>query len=366
MVKDLLSHMATSYTYNSKKDLDSDIRVLGEDDPNIITYSKSRKIILSKVGSGNGIYSGFYSRDSLMVPYSTIKLLKEARQDGAREIMYVGGERPDQFPYVRSTLDLWGFDSYVDYVYTVCELGFLEGLIAVIDIGFLTPLEMKKMFEISALIKVMQDYEDNNLYVALYGGNRKKKHELRARSLHWAGKLGFPTLTGILVGMGETMSHRKAALEYIASIHREYGTIQEVLLQNLVITPGTPFKGCSPPNKDVMLKTFEVARNILPDDVTINVPFEHNPNIEDFIRAGLRDLGRIFDSPSVEQNEQVNNRLKALSETFGFVIQQRFPLNRDYIKEGRYSKKLGQVFDSYKYKIKKEGQEKAKVTRGKA
>ena len=81
-----------------------------------------------------------------MVPYSTIKLCKHARLEGAREVMYISGERPDKFPHVRALLDLWGFESYVDYVYTVSELGFLEGFIPVVELGFLSPVELKRLY----------------------------------------------------------------------------------------------------------------------------------------------------------------------------------------------------------------------------
>ena len=47
------------------------------------------------------------------------------------------------------------------------------------------------------------------------------------------------------------------------------------------------------------------------------------------------------------------------------MYQQRFPLKKEFIKDQRYSSKLGQVFDSYRYKIKKEKQEKEKIKKEK-
>jgi len=52
--------------------------------------------------------------------------------------------------------------------------------------------------------------------------------------------------------------------------------------------------------------------------------------------------------------------IEQLAEKYGLELQQRFPLRRDFIQQGKYSKKLGQVFDGYRYKIKKETQEKLK------
>ena len=57
--------------------------------------------------------------------------------------------------------------------------------------------------------------------------------------------------------------------------------------------------------------------------------------------------------------------LRQISEEFGLDLQQRFPLRKSFIREGKYSKKLGQVFDSYRYKIKKEKQEKEKIKKEK-
>ena len=52
--------------------------------------------------------------------------------------------------------------------------------------------------------------------------------------------------------------------------------------------------------------------------------------------------------------------IESILDKKGFKFQQRLPIMYDYIKNGCYSKKLGQVFDSYKYKIKKYEQEKIK------
>ena len=45
------------------------------------------------------------------------------------------------------------------------------------------------------------------------------------------------------------------------------------------------------------------------------------------------------------------------------VGQERFPLRRDFILAEKYSKKLGQVFEAYRYKLKKNIQEKVKETK---
>jgi 2-iminoacetate synthase ThiH len=108
-----------------------------------------------------------------------------------------------------------------------------------------------------------------------------------------------------------------------------------------------------------MLDMFELAKSILPSDISLTIPVELNPNLEDFIHAGLRDLGRIYEGKQPHYKvasleiADLETRLAAI----GFHLQQRFPLKKSFIKNGLYSKKLGQAFDSYRYKIKKDGQE---------
>ena len=104
-----------------------------------------------------------------------------------------------------------------------------------------------------------------------------------------------------------------------------------------------------------MLQTVEMALNILPSDVSVTVPIECNPDMEPFIKAGIRDLGR-FPGGFYKSNKPVElEKIEEMAAKMGFKLQQRFPLKKAFIKEGLYSKKLGQVFDSYRYKIKKEG-----------
>ncbi|MGE4170345.1 MAG: 7,8-didemethyl-8-hydroxy-5-deazariboflavin synthase subunit CofG [Candidatus Margulisiibacteriota bacterium] len=355
--------MIVGYSLGNRNDQETDIKVVGEDDPNVVTYSRALSVSLSRMCRNNCPYCGFHKRDNLTVPYSTIKLAKHARANGAREVLYIAGERPDKFSHIRAQLELWGFSSYLDYIYTVCELGFLEGLIPVIDIGFLTPKELKRMTEITAVAKIMLDSVDANQFPKVYSESPGKARDIRLRSLEWAGKLKLPVSTGIMVGIGDNKEHRKDTLNAIASLHKSYGHVHEVVIQNFLPEPGTAFKDRKPPSKEDMLKVVDMALSILPSDVSVTVPLELNPDIEDFLRAGIRDLGRIYEKPQIMFPNHPSPSIDSVFEVtqkLGLDLQQRFPLKKNFIKEGLYSKKLGQVFDAYRYKIKKDGVDKGK------
>ena len=82
--------MAVGYSLGNK-DLDDEIEVLGELDPDVITYSKSLNTILTRECRNDCGYCGFQRPDDLVVPYSTIKEAKEARLNGARSVLYMAG-----------------------------------------------------------------------------------------------------------------------------------------------------------------------------------------------------------------------------------------------------------------------------------
>jgi len=359
--------MVIGYSLGNRNDLEEDIQVIGEDDPNVITFSGTLPIVLSRTCRNQCPYCGFAKKDNLTVPYSTIRMAKAARTEGVREALYVVGDRPDQSAHIRSLLDLWGFSTYLDYVYTVCELGFLEGLIPVLEAGFLSPLEMKRLSEVCAAFKIMLDSVDAGDQATVYAKSPGKKIDTRLKLLDWAGKLKIPTITGVMVGTGESKSHRGKMFEAIGAIHKEHGTIHEVLIQNFVPSPRTAWKNKNAPDKSKMLEAVEQALSILPSDISVTVPLELNPNIEDFIRAGVRDLGRLYTRPNPSYPEPQTpihmDTVYEVAEKLGFKLQQRFALKKNFIKNGFYSKKLGQVFDSYRYKIKKEGVEKVKEVR---
>ena len=107
---------------DAKKDfVELDVKVLGENEKNIVTYSLALTLPVTRFCKNACVYCNFSKNESLVIPYSTIKHSKLARNKGAREIYLVGGERPDTSQIIRTDLDLWGFNSYVDYLYNLAE-----------------------------------------------------------------------------------------------------------------------------------------------------------------------------------------------------------------------------------------------------
>jgi 7,8-didemethyl-8-hydroxy-5-deazariboflavin synthase len=318
---------------------------------NVITYSKSSIISLTKLCRNKCGYCDYRNENSsLTVPYQTIKICKKARQSDCREALFTSGERPDRYSFVRSTLDVWGFSSYIDYVNTVCELAFLEGLLPSIDIGYLTLDELKKIRRITALLRMMLESSDKALLNKIpHQQALGKDPDLRIEVIRNAGQLRVPVTTGIMLGIGESKAARKEALEIIRDLHQEFGHIQNVVIQEFVPGENSLMKDQKPPKMKDLLDTVSLARSILPPAVAITVHPKGKENLLDLIKAGATDLGSLSEA----YWEMISLIRKELLQN-GYELHKRLPIFEQFILDRWYSRKLGQVMDRYRVMLKQD------------
>lgn len=319
-----------------------------------ITYSPSVSLVLTRTCRNKCSYCGFSFNDfQLAVPYHTIKAAKDAVHKGCREIYLVAGERPDKFQPVRNTLDLWGFHTYAQYVYTICELAFLEGLLPKLSVGYLTFDEMAFLREVAVCLEIMIDAPSAALMPKLHAHSPYKTTNWRFRMLAEAGRLKFPVSTGLLIGLGEKVSDRVKALEHIAELAETYGHIQEV-----AIRPAFQF-----PKMETRLKaqelsdTLKKARKILPPQVHVQVSPQTTPAYLNCLRSGVDDLGSVFVNNQhylTGAKQKKINDIKKECLNKGFKLRPRLPLFSEMISAGLYSGKMGQILDRYRDNLKKE------------
>ncbi|MBG91380.1 MAG: hypothetical protein CL521_06160 [Actinobacteria bacterium] len=356
--------MAMGYALGNHDNLEGEINVVEEDQSDLILYSAYTNVYLTHMKSQPKSYLHVPAAQHMAVPYTTIKYAKDGRLKGAREGLYTSIARPDHRAEVRSALELWGFNNFVEYIYTVAELGFLEGLIPVLDVGILTPAELQKLQEVCALIVISHDSISD--YIDTISDSVmpfEKRQQFRYKMLEWAGKLSLPTIGKIAVSEHKAMAEYTDYFKALKERHSQYQNIHELILDVVVAHPRLP-QSLKPISKKKLLRIFEQAKNILPDDINVVIPSIDNEYILDLVDAGLRDLGRV-DVDLIASSDADNPILevaKAL-EKKGYTLQQRFPLKKDFIKNEAYSKKLGQVFDSYRYKIKKDIVDKQRETK---
>ncbi len=102
-----------------------------------------------------------------------------------------------------------------------------------------------------------------------------------------------PSPPGLLIGIGESSEDRVDTLLAIRELHRRYGHIQEVIVQNFRVKPEIPMRHWPEPSRGDMLRTVAVARLLMPE-VNIQAPPNLSaPYYDDLLDAGINDWGGV-------------------------------------------------------------------------
>jgi len=120
-----------------------------------------------------------------------------------------------------------------------------------------------------------------------------KNPKARLRVLKDAGELGIPMTTGVLIGIGETPFEIIDSIYAIKEIHKKYGHIQEIILQNFQPKWDTQMKNIPSPEEKYFKTLVALARIILPQ-MNIQIPPNLSPDsYASFLSVGINDWGGI-------------------------------------------------------------------------
>lgn len=162
-----------------------------------------------------------------------------------------------------------------------------------------------------------------------------KDPTLRLHQLEQAGILNIPFTTGLLLGIGETETDRMDTLQAIAQIHRCYGHIQEVILQpHRSAPPAQPlsWQQTDAEQDRILVQTVHLARQILPPEITLQIPPNLTNVMLDCLAAGARDLGGIgpHDHVNPDYPHPDPADLKTLLASHGYALHPRLPIYPAY------------------------------------
>ena len=265
-----------------------------------ITYSPKVFIPLTRLCRDRCGYCTFASAPrELHSPYlSTDEVLAIASagaEAGCHEALFTLGEAPElRYAAAREWLSERGYASTVEYLAEMCLLVLNEtGLLPHVNAGALDEGELAMLRTVSASQGAMLETLRGDL--AAHRGAPDKNPARRLATLEAAGRTRIPFTTGILVGIGESEADRGEALEAIAAVHRRFGHVQEVIVQNFLPKPGTAMRDAEPCPREDHLRAIALARLILPEDVHVQAP----PNLSDpdqlvdLLAAGIDDWGGV-------------------------------------------------------------------------
>jgi FO synthase len=274
-----------------------------------------------------------------MTPDEVEAWLSRAHDQGCGEALFCLGDKPDAaFSSYRRTLATFGHGSTVDYLYASAVVALEHGLLPHTNAGLLSLDEMARLREVNVSLGLMLENVSPRLCAPGMPHHRApdKRPEKRLAMIEGAGKLRIPFTTGILVGIGETRRERIESLLAIRRLHREYGHVQEVIVQNFRAVEGVAMASAPEPGEDEVIEAVALARLILDADVSLQAPPNLSPaSIAALLRSGLNDFGGI--SPVTP--DYINPRhpwphldaLEAGCANEGFVLRPRMPIYDRYV-----------------------------------
>ena len=270
---------------------------------NVVTYSKKVFIPLTHLCRDVCHYCTFaQTPKKLDHPFMEIPQVLDVAKQGAnlgcKEALFTLGEKPElRYRVAREWLAENGYQSTLDYLAHAARAVYEEtGLLPHLNPGNMTPSEIQTLRPVSPSMGIMLESASERLTKKgmPHYGSPDKIPAVRLQTLRDAGAARVPFTTGILIGIGETRRERIESLLAIRDIHREFGHVQEIIVQNFRAKPGTKMRLAPEPDLDDLLWTIAVTRILFGASMSIQAPPNLSPGVlPQIVDAGINDWGGV-------------------------------------------------------------------------
>ncbi|RKN43356.1 bifunctional FO biosynthesis protein CofGH [Micromonospora endolithica] len=317
--------------------------------PGVVTYSKKVFVPLTRLCRDRCHYCTFATVPhrlpaAFLEQEEVLAIARAGAAQGCKEALFTLGDRPEErWPAARRWLDERGYDSTLDYL-RACAVAVLEetGLLPHLNPGVLSWAELQRLKPVAPSMGMMLETTATRLWSEPGGphfGSPDKEPAVRLRVLDDAGRVNVPFTTGILIGIGETPAERVDAIFAIRRAHREYGHLQEVIVQNFRAKPDTAMRGMPDAELHDLAATVAVTRILLGPKARIQAP----PNLIEgeydlLLRAGIDDWGGVSpltpDHVNPERPWPQLDELAAHTAKAGFTLRERLTIYPEYVRGG--------------------------------
>ncbi|TNC48082.1 bifunctional FO biosynthesis protein CofGH [Mumia zhuanghuii] len=273
--------------------------------PGVVTYSRKVFIPVTRLCRDRCHYCTFATTPNrveapFLSPDQILAIAAQGAAQGCKEALFTLGDRPeDRWPQAEEWLHEHGYDDTLSYVRAMAIRVLEEtGLLPHLNPGVMSWAELQRLRPVAPSMGMMLETTATRLWSEPGGphyASPDKDPALRLRVLEDAGRIGIPFTTGILVGIGETVSERVDALFALRRIARTYGSVQEVIVQNFRAKDDTAMRNEPDLGVEEYLATVATARVVLGPSVTLQAP----PNLSDptsiapLLAAGVDDWGGV-------------------------------------------------------------------------
>ena len=171
-----------------------------------------------------------------------VAIAQAGKKAGCKEALFTLGDKPElRYRIAREELDV-GHPTTLSYVAEAASAVFREtGLLAHINPGLMTGEDIDALRKVSVSQGVMLESVSARLGEkgGAHYGSPDKAPAARLETMRLAGERSVPFTTGMLIGIGGDRRERIDTLLAMRDLHRAYGHIQEIIIQNFRAKPAT-------------------------------------------------------------------------------------------------------------------------------
>ena len=322
--------------------------------PGVVTYSPKVFIPVTKLCRDRCHYCTFVESPGQLTraghgmflsPDEILEIARQGAELGCLEALFTLGDRPeDRWPEARAWLDEQGYDSTLAYVRAMAVRVLEEtGLLPHLNPGVMSWEEMNRLKPVSPSMGMMLETTSRRLFETkgeAHFGSPDKDPDIRLRVLEDAGRLSIPFTTGLLVGIGETLTERAETIFALRQVSRAFRSVQEVIVQNFRAKPDTAMRHADDLALDEYRAVIAVTRIVLGPKARVQAP----PNLVDLaecqalLEAGVDDWGGVSpltpDHVNPERPWPSLERLRDITATCGFELKARLTVHPEYVREG--------------------------------
>ncbi|ADB35487.1 Radical SAM domain protein [Kribbella flavida DSM 17836] len=315
----------------------------------IVTYSKKVFIPLTRLCRDRCHYCTFATTPGRVEsPYlSPDEVLEIARQGaalGCKEALFTLGDAPeDRWDAAKQWLEEAGYDSTLDYVRAMAIRVLEEtGLLPHLNPGVMSWQDLQRLKPVAPSMGMMLETTSRRLFEEKgqpHFGSPDKDPAVRIRVLEDAGRSNVPFTTGLLIGIGETIAERADSIFALRRVARQYGGIQEVIIQGFRVKPDTAMRNDEDVPLDEWLAAIAVTRIVLGPRARVQAP----PNLVNLneakllLAAGVDDFGGVSpltpDHVNPERPWPHLDDLAKLTADAGFTLRERLTAHPEYLRE---------------------------------
>ncbi|WP_425552143.1 bifunctional FO biosynthesis protein CofGH [Kribbella koreensis] len=315
----------------------------------IITYSKKVFIPLTRLCRDRCHYCTFATtpgrvHSPYLSPDEVLEIARQGAELGCKEALFTLGDAPeDRWDAAKTWLEEAGYDSTLDYVRAM-SIRVLEetGLLPHLNPGVMSWQNLQRLKPVAPSMGMMLETTSRRLFEEKgqpHFGSPDKDPAIRLRVLEDAGRSNVPFTTGLLIGIGENLEERADSIFALRKIARQYGGIQEVIIQGFRVKPDTAMRNDADVPLDEWLAAIAATRIVLGPRMRVQAP----PNLVDLaearllLDAGVDDFGGVSPLTPDHVNPerpwpQIDDLAKVTADA-GFTLRERLTAHPEYLRE---------------------------------